>query len=570
MESRRLIVFMILSVAIILIWQKYFTPQTPANINNPQVTINSNDNATATISQGGSIPNNTVSTQESNKTITVTTNLVQAEISTRGGELTSLNLLNHGEDKDSKQPYRLLLKDKNRVFVAQTGLVTHDSSEFKLPDHNAIFSSDKLNYVIEPHQDTVSVNLKYTNATGITFIKTYTFHRNSYVIDVSYQIINSTDQKLSNISAYWRLLRDTTEPEGETKFARTFTGAVYYTDNNKLNKVKFNDILKDDISYPEVINDGYIGFMQHYFIATWLLNAHGYPKLCANSVNCRFNIKSTNEGNISSSVITDLPAIKPHSTYLVTLPIFVGPEEYRALANAAPNLELTKDYGWVYIFATPLFWLLVKIFDLVNNWGVAIIVLTLIVKTVLYPLTRASYISMAKMRALSPKLEALKKQHGDNREALQKAVMNLYKSEKVNPLGGCLPMLLQIPVFIGLYWALLASVELRQAHFLWVLDLSKPDPIYVLPAVLALTMFLQTFLSPAPADPMQAKMMRIMPLAFSAMFFFFPAGLVLYWLVNNVLSIAQQWYVNNHVTLRHKHRVEIKKLSKPTKASKNK
>ncbi len=256
----------------------------------------------------------------------------------------------------------------------------------------------------------------------------------------------------------------------------------------------------------------------------------------------------------SAGVLTDLPLIKAHSSYSIAVPLFAGPEEYKALSISAPELERTKDYGWVYIFATPLFWLLVKLFNLLHNWGWAIIALTVVVKAILYPLTRAGYISMAKMKVLAPKMEALKKQYGDDKVKLQQAMMGLYKSEKVNPIGGCLPMILQIPVFIGLYWALLSSVELRQASFLWIQDLSLPDPYYILPSILALTMFLQTFISPPPSDPLQAKMMRIMPVAFSVMFFFFPAGLVVYWLVNNILSIAQQWYVNNHVTLRRQNR----------------
>jgi YidC/Oxa1 family membrane protein insertase len=296
-----------------------------------------------------------------------------------------------------------------------------------------------------------------------------------------------------------------------------------------------------------------VGFAEHYFTGLWLLNPYEHAPVCANGVQCRFNFKNVDGNLASSGLMTDLPLIQAHSNYSIDVPMYAGPQEYHSLLAAAPELERTKDYGWVYIFATPLFWLLVHIFEFVKNWGWSIVLLTLSLKVVLYPLTRASYKSMARMKALTPKMAKLKEQYGDDKAKLQQATMAMYREEKVNPVGGCLPMLLQIPVFIGLYWALLGSVELRQAHFLWINDLSRPDPYYILPAVLAVTMFLQTFLNPPAADPVQAKMMRIMPLAFSIMFFFFPAGLVVYWLVNNVLSMAQQWYVNNHVAVDKKH-----------------
>ena len=389
---------------------------------------------------------------------------------------------------------------------------------------------------------------------GVDVIKTYTFKRGSYIVDIGYQIVNSTANPLTGISAYWSLLRDEAAPDGETKFVHTFTGPAYYTDDSKFETLKFSNVNKGDVSYPENTNNGWVGFIQHYFATLWLLNANNHQPVCSNGINCRLSFKPMGNNLVSAGFLTDLPTIASHGTFAVSVPLFAGPEEYSVLTAAAPHLELTKDYGWVYIFATPLFWLLVKLFGFVQNWGWAIILLTLSVKIVLYPLTRASYISMAKMKALAPKMEQLKAQHGDDRAKLQAAMMQLYKSEKVNPIGGCLPMILQIPVFIGLYWALLSSVELRHAGFLWIHDLSTPDPYYILPIILAGTMFLQTFLNPPPSDPVQAKMMKIMPIAFSVMFFFFPAGLVLYWLVNNVLSMSQQWYVNNHVTLRKTNR----------------
>ncbi len=546
MDSRRLILFIALSLGLMLVWEKFVAPQ--------QATATNVQNATNSLPNGSANqPADNSTSLNSGNNILVTTDLFQAKINSIGGDLRDVDLLNHGRQDNPKEPYPLLLNGSKRVFIAQTGLV----GESALPTHTAVFNSDKPNYILEPNQKTLTVNLNYTQ-NGINVTKSYTFTRGSYVINIAYKIDNNTSNQLSGISAYWRLLRDEEAPEGETKFVHTFTGPAYYTTDAKFNTIKFSNLAKNDVSYPEATNNGWVGFIQHYFTALWLLNGYDQPQVCANGVNCRLNFKPV--GNLASSgVLTDLPVIKANSSYTVGVPLFVGPEDYKVLAKTAPNLELTKDYGWVYIFSTPLFWLLVKIFDLVHNWGIAIILLTLVVKTVLYPLTRASYISMAKMKALGPKMEALKTQYASDKVKLQQAIMALYRSEKVNPIGGCLPMLMQIPVFIGLYWALLSSVELRQAPFLWVHDLSLPDPYYILPVILAVTMFLQTFLNPPPSDPVQAKMMKIMPVAFSVMFFFFPAGLVLYWLVNNILSMSQQWYVNNHVTLRRKDRIPNKK-----------
>lgn len=553
MDLRRLVIFILLSLGLLFIWEKYVQPEQPNTAQTNQSAVNSTINPKTGVAESGSVLN-------TGKSILVTTDLLQVNLNTVGGDIRDIYLLANGDRDDPKKPYQLLMDSDKRVFVAQTGLVDSNPN-IQLPTHTAVYTATNDNYVLAPGAKEVVVNLTYKNESGVEIIKSYTFKRNSYVIDVSYQIINHSKLPLTGVSAYWRLLRDQKSPQGETKLVRTYTGPVYYSNSTKFNKVSFSDLDKNKAEYPENINDGWVGFIQHYFAATWLLNAYGYSPVCSKGVDCRLSFK--NVGDLASAgVLTDLPQIAPNSSYNISVPLFAGPEEYQVLQTTAPDLERTKDYGKVYIFATPLFWLLVKIFDIVKNWGWAIVGLTLVVKLVLYPLTRASYISMAKMKALGPKIEVLKTQYGDDKAKLQKAMMELYRGEKVNPIGGCLPMVLQIPVFIGLYWALLSSVELRQAQFLWIKDLSLPDPYYILPAILAVTMFVQTFLSPPPTDPVQAKMMRIMPVAFSVMFFFFPAGLVVYWLVNNVLSMSQQWYVNNHVTLRKKDRMKAKAKTK--------
>lgn len=544
MDTRRLILFVALSLGLMLAWEKIF-PQKPTPAQTQSVSASA-DIPTATNSSTNVVSDGSFNLA-SDKTITVTTDLMKVNISTMGGDIREVDLLKYSDYDDTSKPYQLLLNQKNRVFIAQTGLISANQ-DLKLPTHKSLFSSDKDSYTLASGQDSVSVTLKADAGNDIIIYKTYTFKRDSYVIDTSYQITNNSASVLNSVSAYWRFLRDEQAPSGETKFVHTFTGPVYYTTDAKFNAVKFDNLVKNDVDYPQNVNNGWIGFTEHYFTSLWLLNPYNHPAVCINGVACRFNLKTVDDGKLASAgLMTDLPAIQPHTSYSVSVPMYVGPQEYKAMATAAPELERTKDYGWVYIFATPLFWLLVHIYEYVKNWGWAIILLTVLVKVVLFPLTRASYKSMAKMKALAPRMEKLKAQYGDDKVKLQQAMMAMYREEKVNPVGGCLPMLLQIPVFIGLYWALLGSVELRQAHFLWISDLSRPDPYYILPVVLAGTMFLQTFLNPPAADPVQAKMMRIMPLAFSVMFFFFPAGLVVYWLVNNVLSMGQQWYVNTHV-----------------------
>lgn len=546
MDSRRLIIFVVLSIGLLFIWDNYFAPKPLNNIHTTNNVVSQKVNQDDHYSK--ELNNNVIES-----IILVSTDLFQARISTKGGDLIGFDLLNHGENNNPNDPFKLLTKNESSVYIVQTGLL---SQNVTLPGTNALFSTKQLSYVLQGNENTLDVPLEISLDNGVKIIKNYQFKRDSYVVIVSYNIINMSDNPLNSISAYWRILRDENTPSGQIKFTSTFTGPVYYTSDNKFNKISFKDISKNDFNYPENINNGWVGMIQHYFASVWLMNAYGYKPVCDNGVSCRLNFKKTENNLFSSGLITDLPTINKDASYAISVPLFLGPEENHILTTTAPELSRVKDYGWVYIFATPLFTLLVKIHDLLKNWGWAIIVLTIIVKAILYPLTRASYISMAKMKELAPKVDKLRKQYENDKIKLQQSMMQLYKTEKVNPIGGCLPMLLQIPVFIGLYWALFSSVELRQAQFLWIKDLSLADPFYILPVLLAITMFLQTFMNPPPADPVQAKMMKIMPLAFSVMFFFFPAGLVVYWLVNNILSILQQWYVNRHVTLKKINRIK--------------
>ncbi len=546
MDTRRLILFIVLSIGLMLGWQKLFPPK-EAPVTTTQTAASSAP--TAAVASDNQLKDSG-SNLDADKVINVTTDLMKVQISTVGGDIRDLGLLKYSSYESSGEPYQILLNKNNRVFIAQTGLISSDS-RLDLPTHKTVFKTTDYSYTMAPDQNSLTVSMTATTESGgVVVIKSYTFKRCSYVVDVAYQIINNSANPLNNISAYWRFLRDEEPPLGETKFAHTFTGPVYYTSEAKFNTLKFENLNKNDVDYPQNVNNGWAGYTEHYFTTLWLMSPYDHPAVCSNGVQCRLTFKSVDGNLASAGIMTDLPVINPHSNYNVDVPMYVGPQEHTAMAAAAPEIERVKDYGWVYIFATPLFWLLIQIFAIVKSWGWAIVLLTLLVKAVLYPLTRASYKSMAKMKALAPKMERLKEQYGDDKAKLQQATMAMYREEKVNPLGGCLPMLLQIPVFFGLYYALLASVELRQASFFWMSDLSRPDPYFILPALLTVVMFLQTFLNPPAGDPMQQKMMRIMPVAFGVMFFFFPAGLVVYYFVNNVLSVLQQWYVNKHVILK--------------------
>jgi YidC/Oxa1 family membrane protein insertase len=339
--------------------------------------------------------------------------------------------------------------------------------------------------------------------------------------------------------AYFQLLRDGKAPAGDSAMVNTYTGAAIYTEQDKFQKIVFGDLDKGKATVPKPTDNGWIAMLQHYFVSALLPNEKA-PR--------EYYAKRLEENLYSVGVILPIPAIAPNASSSVAVSLYAGPQEQDALKSIAPGLDLTVDYGWLTVVAAPLFWLLQFLHKWVANWGVAIILLTVLIKAVFFPLSAASYKSMAKMKLVTPRMTKLREQYGNDRARLNQAMMELYKTEKINPLGGCLPIVVQIPVFISLYWVLLASVELRHAPFyLWIHDLSAQDPYYVLPLLMMVSMVIQTKLNPVPPDPVQAKVMMIMPFAFGVMFFFFPAGLVLYWLVNNILSIAQQWQITRMI-----------------------
>lgn len=515
-------------------WQKYIAPPIPVQ------TAQTTPTQDAPIS----LPKKGTDKLNSAGRIKVSTDVLDAEIDKMGGDLRLLAFKNHKSTADSSKPFLLFNDKKGQTYAAQTGLLSDTIAN--LPTHKTIFSAEETSYTL--NGDKVEVKLIAPAVDGVTIEKIYTFTKGSYIIDVKYNITNNNTKPLS-IYAYYRLLRDGQAPEGEGRLAHTFTGPGLYTPEHKFQKISFSDLDTNKAVYPQHPQSGWIAMIQHYFVSAWILQPHNQPSVCQNAQSCTFEIKALPDSQLySAATSVKLPVIAPGNSESFSMILYAGPQYYDVITKVAEGLERTKDYGWVHIIASPLFWLLTKLHTLVSNWGWAIVLLTLTVKAVLYPLNAASYRSMAKMRAVAPRLEALKKEYGDDRMKLQQEMMALYKTEKINPLGGCLPILLQIPVFFGLYSALLASVELRGAPWiLWIHDLARPDPWFILPGLMAATMFIQTFLNPPPADPIQAKMMKIMPIAFSIMFFFFPAGLVLYWLVNNILSIAQQWLITRKI-----------------------
>jgi YidC/Oxa1 family membrane protein insertase len=462
------------------------------------------------------------------KIIRVETDVYLAEISTAGGDLVGLRLKKHGGTLDPKQNFILFARGSDHTYVAQSGLIGEG-----LANHQTIYAASAERYMLAEGQDSLEVRLEATG--GAKGAKVYRFQRNAYVIDVRHEIVNSGGAPIE-AHAYFQLLRDAKPPEGDSAMVPTYTGAAVYTDKEKFQKISFSDIDKGKQNHPKTATDGWIGIVQHYFLGAWLPK-QGAPR--------EFYTRAVQPGLYAAGVIVPAGRIEPGASAVVSMPLYAGPQEQEKLAALAPGLQLAVDYGWLTVIAAPLFWVLQWIHGWTGNWGVAIIILTILIKLLFYPLSEASYRSMAKMRVVAPKMQALKDRYGDDRQRLQQAMMELYKTEKINPLGGCLPILVQIPVFIALYWVLLASVEMRQAPFaLWITDLSTPDPWYILPILMGATMIIQTRLNPEPPDPVQAKVMKIMPVAFSIFFFFFPAGLVLYWLVNNILSIAQQWHIN--------------------------
>ena len=470
--------------------------------------------------------------QAQSQIITITTDVMKASIDTAGGELVRLELLKHKDGVDPKRNVVLFDNEPNHKYLGQTGLIggpfpNHKSPFTAKPGPRTLDNGNEVQLVLESEQG------------GVKLTKIYTFKRGDYTIDIKHEVTNNSGAPV-NPSLYLQLVRDGNKPEGESRFYSTFTGPAVFTEEEKFQKLDFKKIEDGKASHATKSDSGWIALVQHYFVSAFIP-----PQ----GVKREIFTKKVDTNMYAVGTILPVGMIAPGATATVDTRLYSGPEESAVLEKIAPGLELVKDYGWLTIVAKPIFWLMTQIHKLLGNWGWTIIMLTVLIKLAFFPLSAASYRSMAKMKTVTPKMQAIRERFKSDPAKMNQAMMELYRTEKINPLGGCLPIVVQIPVFIALYWVLLASVEMRNAPWLgWIHDLASPDPYYILPIVMAISMFIQTKLNPTPPDPVQAKVMMFMPIVFSVMFFFFPAGLVLYWVVNNVLSIAQQWVITKKIT----------------------
>ncbi|MDR1349304.1 MAG: membrane protein insertase YidC [Zoogloeaceae bacterium] len=468
------------------------------------------------------------------ESIFIDTDLARVEISTLGGDLVWLELRRFRAQEDKSQ--RFTLFNDNHRYAAQSGLTGAG-----LPNHKTLLTPIPGPRALAEGEDTLEVRLAAPEMNGVRAVKAYTFHRNSYLIDVAWEIENIGGAPVQT-EAYFQLQRDDVAPSGDSFMLSTFYGVAVYTEAEKYQKVQYKEIVDSKAKFAKTANNGWLAMVQHYFVSAWAPQGDTLRDFYMR------RLGDANSTLFAAGVILPAVVIAPGETRRLSVPLFAGPQEQAALKQVAPGLELVVDYGWLHIIAAPIFWVLEFINTLIGNWGWSIVALTVLIKLLFYPLSATSYKSMARMRTLTPKLMQLKERYANDKARLNQEMMKLYQTEKVNPLGGCLPILVQIPVFIALYWVLLGAVEMRDAPWIfWIKDLSAADPYYVLPIIMMASMFIQTRLNPTPPDPIQAKMMLIMPLVFGVMFFFFPAGLVLYWVVNNILSIAQQWQINHRL-----------------------
>jgi YidC/Oxa1 family membrane protein insertase len=550
-EIQRLILFLVFSFSLFLLWEAWQKEQNSTTLHSGNVAQKGAQPGIPTPSalsppvrkppenEGSAKPQ----AEKPLAPIKVATDALRAEISRVGGDITYLELLGHRDTVD--QTKNLVLLGSEHKYWAQSGLIGDG-----MPNHKTAYSTSTTQVVLEDGKDSVSIRLEAEgtgDAAGVKVTKILTFRRDSYLIEITHEIKNSSPRSLST-NAYYQLTRDGKSPAGDSKMVSTYTGPAVYSDQDKFQKIAFSDIDKNKAAYAKAANNGWIGILQHYFVAA-LLPQDQRPR--------EYYARKLMEDFYAAGAILPVDAITPGSTGMITVALYAGPQEQEKLKAIATGLELTVDYGWLTVIAAPLFWVLQYFHGWVGNWGLAIILLTVVIKLIFFPLSAASYRSMAKMKLVTPKMMKIREQYANDRMKQNQAMMDLYKQEKINPLGGCLPILVQIPVFISLYWVLLASVELRHAPWLWVPDLATPDtmftipgiamPVGVLPIIMMVTMIFQTRMNPTPPDPVQAKVMQIMPFAFGVMFFFFPAGLVLYWVINNILSIAQQWQITRMI-----------------------
>ena len=495
--------------------------------------------------------------------VTVTTDLVKATFNTKGADLVGLTLLHQLEHPERPwyasfltlfgaapppppgEPVVLFDSSPQRYYVAQTGLWPAASGPGGLPEHHTVMTLVTPARSMREGANELQLRFESPDLGGVKLVKTYTFHRGSYAIDVKHDIVNVGTTPVSPY-LYLQFLRGGYTPPGGSGFYSTFTGPAIYTDTKHYEKIDFKSIDKRETpgnALRESAPSGWVAMVQHYFVSAWLLDKSAAP-----ASPWDFFSGKVDPSTYSVGMLVPVGAVAPGTTRSVDAKLFAGPQEENKLAALAPGLELVKDYGVFKVLSEPLFWLLTQLHKLIGNWGWSIVGLVVLLKIAFYWLNAKAYASMAKMKAINPRIMEMRERLKDKPQQMQQEMMRIYREEKVNPLGGCLPIFIQMPFFIALYWVLLSTVEMRNAPWIgWITDLSAKDPYFILPLLMTGTSLLQTWLNPTPPDPVQARMMWIMPLVFSVMFFFFPAGLVLYWLTNNILSIAQQYLINKRL-----------------------
>ncbi|MCF6354951.1 MAG: membrane protein insertase YidC [Candidatus Polarisedimenticolaceae bacterium] len=548
MDNIRLFLFGGLALVLIMMyqaWQRDYGPQ-------PQPVIEADAPTSETVNRGisGAVPDVRTVAPESAASATsvpqamemvtapgikIITDLLDVEIGTQGGDILNVFLRDYPLTKENPDvKFKLMNSGTVNRFIAQSGLI--GANKERAPTHEALFQPEQQEYRLADGEEAIEAVLTWHHPSGITVNKRYTFKRGSYEVELRHEVINNSDSDWA--ARIYHQLQRSRPPDGEgNRFLYTYTGPAIYTQEDKYEKYSFDDI--DDAQLSRDTAGGWIAMIQHYFLGAWIPPADEKTHLYTNKLpNNRYLV----------GMYSPLVKVAAGSSHDFTSKMFVGPKLQAEMEATAPGLELTVDYGWLTVLAKPIYWLLQQMYSISQNWGWAIIFLTIIIKGLFYKLSEASYKSMANMRKLAPRMKALKDRYGDDKAKMNQATMELYKKEKINPLSGCLPIMVQIPVFIALYWVLLESVELRQAPFIfWLDDLSKEDPYYVLPFLMAASMFVQQKLNPAPLDPMQAKIMMSLPFIFGIFFAFFPSGLVLYWVVNNLVSITQQWYITRKI-----------------------
>ncbi|MFY3288360.1 membrane protein insertase YidC [Achromobacter xylosoxidans] len=538
MDIRRTVLWMIFSFSLLLLWNNWQIHNgKPSLFGAPTPTASTNANGTPAAANNAtpSVPNAPPATAAApvptrSEEVVITTDVLRLTFDTLGAQLVRAELLKYPATGQADKPTVLLDRTAGLNYVAQTGVVGAANGQ-NFPTHQTPFrvvSTDR-----QMTGDSLAVAFEAESG-GVKVTKTFTLHRGRYDIDVRHDLANVGAAPVTP-ALYLQLERDGNDPADTSSFYHTFTGMAVYSEQDKFQKMTFADIEKKKANYIKQADNGWIAVVQHYFATAWV-PPQGKPR--------NNEVLEVQKNLYAARTIEAVGEIAPGAAARVDSHLWVGPQDQKAMAALAPGLELVVDYGWLTIIAKPLFTLMTWLHSILGNWGWTIVALTVLIKALFYPLAAASYRSMARMKQVAPRLQALKEKYGDDKQKLNAAMMEMYRTEKINPLGGCLPMVVQIPVFISLYWVLLASVEMRGAPWiLWVHDLSIRDPYFILPAIMMATMFLQIKLNPTPPDPVQAKVMMIMPLVFGGMMFFFPAGLVLYWCVNNTLSIAQQWSI---------------------------